>query len=55
MWDVNEALVPAAAILNKTLHILRYIRNISGGLVIVIHLRSEQDWIDHCDYWNHSG
>ena len=34
-WDVNEALVPAAAISNKALQILRYIRNISGGLVIV--------------------
>ena len=55
-WRLDAALVPSekiARVANKTIRKLRSLSNASGGsgLYTSLHLRVENDWVEHCARW----
>lgn len=50
LWRINEALVPSRYIIHKSKGILNRLR-MKSNIIITLHLRSEDDWINHCNNW----
>jgi len=51
LWKIDNALRPSAAIEKEIESITRLLDPTGQGLYSALHVRIEQDWVDHCKLW----